>query len=151
MLFSPVSPDSSIPPRSFHADIDIPGKADRILKLCLVCHPKYSLSRSVSRSSRSCTDTIRIVKPEEVFGGPSTTYDLGWSMKLAGLRAGRIRLTLEAADSSDHSLIFVLTRSLFHNSNRVKPWAIDKRWLIQLKSDPVTKLLQVGDVEEMLE
>ncbi|KAI1364575.1 hypothetical protein F5Y08DRAFT_339490 [Xylaria arbuscula] len=143
VLFSPDFP------YSFRADIDIPGKADRVLELGLVCHPQYSFKPLATQSPRAYTDTIRIGAPEEVLGGPSTTYDLGWTMKLTGLRAGRVRLVLEEADSSDHSLSFVLTRYTLDSSDQVTPCALDKRWLIQLKSDPVTKLLLVGDVEEM--
>ncbi|KAI0506700.1 hypothetical protein F5B22DRAFT_622952 [Xylaria bambusicola] len=136
----------------FHADIDIPGKADQRIQFYLVCHPQYTCPRSTSISddpNASQTDTIRIGAPKTVLGGPLTTYDLGWSMKPTGLRSGRVRFNMKAVVSPSRSPVFVLTRSTLDRCNQIVPSPVDKRWFIRLKSDPPTKLLQVGDVDEM--
>lgn len=137
----------------FRADIDLPARPQRVLKLRLVCEPHYPSKRLTTRRFGTWTDTIEISPAEEVLGGPHTTYDLGWTMKLTGLRAGRVRLILKevsATNPSDHSLMFVLTRyTLDSMSDEVTPCYLDRKWLIRFKSDPASKLLQVGDVDEM--
>lgn len=111
------------------------------LELSLVCDPNYYVLSSA---------TIQPPRPLSIGEGTHTTavtYDLGWKLSAAELPTGTIAFTARGTriDSSHEHIPFRLTYYKLGAGGSKAKHRKDRQWLLMLKTDPVTKLLKVGD------
>ncbi|KAF2964848.1 hypothetical protein GQX73_g8729 [Xylaria multiplex] len=116
-----------------------PRKAKR-LKLSLVCDPNYHEPESPAQP------------PSPLPIGPAAgmftvTYDLGWDLSATELPMGTIAFTARGTrvNSSYEHIPFRLTYYKLKADETQAKHRKDRQWLLMLKTDPVTKLLVVGD------
>ncbi|KAI0529847.1 hypothetical protein GGR58DRAFT_495482 [Xylaria digitata] len=130
-------------------DIVIPPGANRWLKFFLVCGPNY-----ITRGPNSNEDQsqIRIAPYGGPIGASPVPYDLGWTIEPQNLPEGTIRFSIEVGRIGDLELNMPVQLKL--KCYRVSLMGVatkepnDKRYEIMLKTDPISKLLQVAEVKE---
>ncbi|KAI1733583.1 hypothetical protein F4680DRAFT_454818 [Xylaria scruposa] len=129
-----------------HVSTNVPKGASEWLEFSLVCDPNWTESAE-SRSRTQASRYISIAPPRTVFGGPASTYDLGFKIFPADIPKGKIRISLEQfyEDASlwDRPICLELRCVKMDDRGQIKPDPLNTKWTLQLHTDPLSKLLQV--------